>query len=76
MIPRPICEGCKHNNGDDTCTAFPDGIPLKITLSELDHRLPVKGDNGIQFEARSPADAQFAAKRMSYPIRKLPSDVL
>lgn len=35
---------------ENTCQAFPDGIPNPILLSEVDHRVPVEGDRGIQFE--------------------------
>lgn len=75
MRDRPICDGCKHYNGDDTCKAFPQGIPAVILLSELDHRRPVRGDNGIRFEARSPADAQYADSALSLGSNRLPDDV-
>ena len=50
-ISMPICLGCKHFNEDEefTCKAFPKGIPEKIILNEIDHRVPYTGDNGIQF---------------------------
>lgn len=35
-----------------TCTAFPTGIPEAVFGNELDHRQPVEGDRGIQFEAK------------------------
>lgn len=50
-LPVPMCYSCSHQ--DETglhCTAFPDGIPLVILDSEVDHRLPYTGDNGIHFE--------------------------
>ena len=53
----PQCTTCKHlrdtfsDDGGNTCEAFPDGIPLQILRNELDHRKPIAGDNGIQYEA-------------------------
>ena len=52
------CIGCKWLIGGKdgkfglTCEAFPDGIPYDIVSGEVDHSEPVKGDHGIQFEAR------------------------
>jgi len=50
----PICYSCVHLVNDGTfglrCTAYPDGIPTEIIESQVDHRLPFAGDNGIQFE--------------------------
>jgi hypothetical protein len=54
-----ICSLCKNyyqdsidikNNKIGNCKAFPKGIPEKIWIGENDHKLPYKGDNGIQFE--------------------------
>lgn len=39
-----------------TCEAYPDGIPTAILLGAADHRLPLWGDNGIQFELKDVAD--------------------
>lgn len=58
-ITAPICYGCKHLNADRQdkgyweCAAYPKGIPDEIILSDVDHKKPYAGDNGIQFE---PAD--------------------
>jgi len=50
----PECLKCKHYNTSDlngnTCTAYPDGIPVEIMSDMIDHREPYPGDNGIQFE--------------------------
>lgn len=52
----PICIKCKHliarEKGPMVCQAFPKGIPDSILFSDLDHRMPVKGDHGIQFEPK------------------------
>ncbi len=62
MLQQPNCSArrCKHYTGikgkDETdqrpcCAAFPDGIPYEISYGDNLHLAPVKGDNGIQFEA-------------------------
>jgi hypothetical protein len=49
-----MCCDCKHyrNDDNDTCLAFPDGIPLEIFWHGVDHTNPYTGDNGIQFEPK------------------------
>lgn len=49
LVPVGICNGCKHLRADG-CDAFPWGIPRPIRNGDVDHRHPVEGDNGIQFE--------------------------
>lgn len=54
----PYCLSCKHLTSEGAglsseafrCEAFPDGVPMKILTWEVDHREPVEGDQGIQFE--------------------------
>jgi hypothetical protein len=50
----PICIHCRRldRQGDDqfACTAFPGGIPEAIIMSTVDHRKPVDGDHGLQFD--------------------------
>lgn len=53
-VPVPICYGCLNLYdvaGDSAlrCSAYPDGIPVEILESEVDHRLAYTGDHGIQF---------------------------
>lgn len=49
----PICIACVHllpkRDNLMSCKAFPI-IPGMIVFNELDHRLPIVGDGGIQFE--------------------------
>lgn len=59
-IAAPICYGCKRFRADLECDAFPDGIPQKILLSEVDHRLEQPDDQGIQFEPVDKAAAAYA----------------
>lgn len=60
IYPHPfLCLYCRHieysyesgrGGPGISCAAFPDGIPDLIVENEVDHRKPVPGDNGIQFE--------------------------
>jgi hypothetical protein len=56
--PAPICFDCIHyrpSDDDDEpmkCDAYPDGIPDEIIMNDLDHTVPLPGDNGIQFSPR------------------------
>lgn len=50
-----VCALCRHLDrsstmGAETCDAFPTGIPPAIWFGQDDHREPVEGDHGIQFE--------------------------
>ncbi len=55
----PLCNFCKHFHKNDprqiepfTCDAFPAAIPENIYFESGDHRQPVEGDHGIQFEKK------------------------
>ena len=63
----PTCENCRHLSLDAyvprgqedwldagvwACKAFPRGIPFVVISGEHDHRTPLRGDHGIQFEAK------------------------
>lgn len=72
VIVRPMCLGCKHFDAAAEslrCDAFPEGIPDAITKSKADHRLPIAGDNGIQFEADTKADAEYASNLFGDLVR-------
>lgn len=60
-----ICAYCRHRGAKGpnglTCAAFPDGIPRAILDFDADHRRPLPGDRGIQFEAREDAAADMVA---------------
>ena len=48
----PACNTCKHFNRDSeypSCKAF-DRVPDLILNCDVDHKKPVRGDNGIQWE--------------------------
>ena len=56
-IPRaklPLCATCKNltvfENRILKCKAYPEGIPKEILTWKEDHRHPLPGDNGIQYE--------------------------
>lgn len=51
-IVAPMCLSCKHYDRTSDvygCKAF-DVIPEDIIESRADHRQPIEGDRGIQFE--------------------------
>ena len=62
--PAPICLYCKRFNEDEMkklcCEAFPDKIPNDIIMNRTDHRHPVQGDQGLQFEPTSDEGAEYA----------------
>lgn len=48
-----LCNLCVFSEpGDDRmyCEAFPDGIPDEVLYGVVDHRNPIPGDGGVQFE--------------------------
>jgi hypothetical protein len=62
---RAPCGSCKHLRPDGytppskrhtldagwcSCNAFPQGIPDLVTGGKHDHRTPLPGDHGIQYE--------------------------
>lgn len=61
-VHSPICSTCRHLDWGATraCAAFPgmDSIPLEIWLGHNDHRTPVPGDHGIQYERITPDEAR------------------
>ena len=46
------CITCKNRITQLICKAFPDGIPQIVLLGEEQHRTPLPGDHGIQYEAK------------------------
>lgn len=44
------CANCIHKFDNGAyCSAFPDGIPIKILTNEHDHNLAYAGDKGIRY---------------------------
>ena len=64
-----LCDHCKHRRSEDTCAAFPDGIPSSISFFgfNTDHRRPFEGDNGIRFEPKDEAAREVVA-RLPRPV--------
>ncbi len=52
-IGASLCASCTRFDASITdknvCEAFPNGIPDVVFFGEVDHRNPVKGDNGLQY---------------------------
>ncbi|HEY3417144.1 MAG TPA: hypothetical protein VGM23_09700 [Armatimonadota bacterium] len=58
MIKLSLCLVCKHFHylPSYTCDAFPEGIPDEVFYREIEHRQPIPGDHGIQFEKMTLAE--------------------
>jgi hypothetical protein len=44
------CRWCKHYLQDETCLAFPNGIPHAVWIGKNHHYEAIGGDNGYRFE--------------------------
>jgi hypothetical protein len=44
------CVLCKHFHLDDTCEAFPHGIPAEILHGGYDHTTSYPGDHNVRYE--------------------------
>ncbi len=67
-----MCVYCEHRlrslnaKGEPVCKAFPFRIPTDIHWGRVDHRLPVEGDQGIQFQPRSSMTDEQVARFHDY----------
>lgn len=56
-----LCDSCIHlasvtgwsegEMGPPPCHAYPAGIPVEIWYGGMDHREPIAGDRGVQYQA-------------------------
>lgn len=60
----PLCFSCARYD-DNTCAAYPDGIPDEVFTNKLGHFWPMKNDRGIQFLPKDPND-EFIAEWRKY----------
>jgi len=44
------CVLCRHYHVNETCDAFPEGIPAPIRTGAFDHVQPYPGDNNVLYE--------------------------
>jgi hypothetical protein len=67
-----MCLYCEHQldecnaKGEMVCKAFPFRIPTDIHWGRVDHRLPVEGDQGIQFQPEASMTAEQVASFHDY----------
>lgn len=50
--PNWTCASCRHLRSikDQTCEAFPEGIPFVVLTGQHKHQIAIPGDQGIQYE--------------------------
>jgi hypothetical protein len=58
VVREPVCFACRHLIYWPYCAAFPDGIPDQVRQGQDDHRKPIEGDRGIQFELAPAGQSQ------------------
>lgn len=44
-----LCDSCQRFTEDETCAAFPGGIPEDILWDGADHRVSRPGDRGVVY---------------------------
>ena len=44
------CVLCTHYHVNETCDAFPQGIPAPIRSGAFDHTKPYPGDHDVRYE--------------------------
>lgn len=47
-----FCKFCIHYTDNQTCKAFPKGIPDAVFSGEIIHDHPIEGDQGIRHHAK------------------------
>lgn len=65
------CATCKNliSLEQKTCRAFPNGIPEAIYLGQTQHRKPINGDNGIQYEPLPDDDNHVMRRHSEQTVR-------
>ena len=46
------CSYCVRWNGDGTCEAYPQQVPMEIRRNQADHRQEYPGDHGMRYLGR------------------------
>lgn len=75
IASKPLCVVCRHFKPGQPglpCDAFPKGVPEDILINTLDHRKPVEGDQGVQFEVREGQEAKLeeVLEMIGWPVRE------
>lgn len=48
-----LCKRCEHLITENTCKAFPDGIPPYVLSGQISHRNHIPNDNGFIYKRKS-----------------------
>lgn len=70
MTKTSACMLCKHFNSDQTCAAFPKGIPDEFLFGDKFHFVSTGNDQGIIFEPENKR-AEDAAKTLGFNSEKI-----
>jgi len=65
------CERYGPLDSEPTCQAFPSGIPIKVFVGAIGHRVSLSGDHGLTWAPAKGFEFMKYERRDDQPLRSL-----